>query len=136
MRSRSVLALAAGLLLIVCVAFSQDFPMRSGTLNAAAMGTVHAKVDKNGNLAITLDAKHLAPADRLAPAHSNYVVWIQATDKQPEEVGVLSVDPTKETATISTTVPYHQFDIFVTAEDNPKPTSPSSDEALRGVVQK
>jgi hypothetical protein len=39
-------------------------------------------------------------------------------------------------ASFKTAVPYHNFDIFVTAEDNAKPDSPSSTEALRASVQK
>jgi hypothetical protein len=35
-----------------------------------------------------------------------------------------------------TKTPYKSFDIFVTAEDNPKPDSPSGTEVLRGTVQK
>jgi hypothetical protein len=110
--------------------------MRSGQSNPAAMGVVKTKTDHNGNIVVALEAKHLAPPDRLTPSHSTYVVWIQPENKPPQELGVLTVDPTKETATLETTVPYHRFDIFVTAEDNPKPASPSSDEVLRGVVQK
>jgi hypothetical protein len=33
-------------------------------------------------------------------------------------------------------VPYHNFDIVVTAEDTAKPTTPSSTEVLRASVQK
>jgi hypothetical protein len=37
---------------------------------------------------------------------------------------------------LRTKTPYHSFDLFVTAEDNPQPASPSSAEVLRGSVQK
>jgi hypothetical protein len=39
-------------------------------------------------------------------------------------------------ASFKTSVPYHNFDVIVTAEDNAKPDTPSSTEVLRGSVQK
>ena len=139
MKSRSVLMLAAtvGLVLAFFVAASADqFRMRAGESNPAAMGVIHVNTDRNGNLAIELESKHLGPPDRLTPPHSVYVVWAQAAGKPPEVIGQLRVNKDDMAASFKTSVPYHNFDIFVTAEDNAKPDFPSGTEVLRGSVQK
>ena len=90
----------------------------------------------NGNLAIEVESKHLAPPDRLSPPHSTYVVWVQPAGKPAEVIGQLRVNTDDMAASFKTSVPYHNFDIIVTAEDNAKPDSPSGTEVLRGSVQK
>jgi hypothetical protein len=115
---------------------TDKFPMRNSSIDPAATAVVHADTDRNGNVQLVLDAKHLAPPDRLTPAHSVYVVWIQAPGKSPEELGVLRVNTDDMAASFKGETPYKSFDIFVTAEDNPKPEAPSGTEVLRGTVQK
>jgi len=139
MKSRSVLTLVAAVVLVLAfsVAASADqFRMRAGESNPAAMGVIHVNTDRNGNLAIELESKHLAPPDRLSPPHSVYVVWAQTAGRQPEVLGQLRVNPQDMAASFKTSVPYHNFDIFVTAEDSARPDSPSGTEVLRGSVQK
>ena len=126
----------AGVLAFYVAAFADEFRMRAGESNPAAMGVVHANTDRNGNLAIELESKHLAPPDRLSTPHSVHVVWVQPAGKQPEVLGQLRVNPYDMDASFKTSVPYHNFDIFVTAEDNAKPDVPSGTEVLRGSVQK
>jgi hypothetical protein len=83
-----------------------------------------------------VESKHLAPPDRLSPPHSTYVVWVQPAGKPAEVIGQLRVNTDDMAASFKTSVPYHNFDIIVTAEDNAKPDSPSGTEVLRGSVQK
>ncbi|MBV9073389.1 MAG: hypothetical protein JOZ10_07150 [Acidobacteria bacterium] len=131
-----MLTLLGAVLLFVSAALADQFKMRAGESNPAAMGIVHVNTDRNGNLELELDAKHLAPPDRLTPAHSSYVVWIQPSGKSAEVLGQLRVNNKDEAASFKTSVPYHNFDVFVTAEDNPKPDMPGSIEVLRASVQK
>ena len=137
MKSRSVLMLVAAVVIVFsAVASGDQFRMRAGESNPAAMGIIHANTDRNGNMLIELEAKHLAPPDRLTPPHTVYVVWAQAAGKPPEVIGQLRVNAQDMAASFKTSVPYHNFDIFVTAEDNAKPDSPSGTEVLRGSIQK
>jgi hypothetical protein len=126
----------ATIFILSTFAFADKFPMRNSSVDPAATAVVHANSDRNGNLDITLDARHLAPPDRLTPPHSVYVIWIQAPNKSPEELGVLRVNTDDMAGSFRTKTPYKSFDIFVTAEDNPKPDTPSGTEVLRGTVQK
>jgi hypothetical protein len=132
-----MLTLVAAVVLVFAAAASADqFRMRAGESNPAATGVIHANTDRNGNLSIEMEAKHLAPPDRLSPPHSTYVVWVQPAGKPAEPMGELRVNKDDMAASFKTSVPYHNFDIFVTAEDNPKPDTPSGPEVLRASVQK
>ena len=134
--SKTLMLIAAAVLLFVTAAVADQFKMRAGESNPAAMGVVHVNTERNGNLALEVEAKHLAPPDRLSPAHSNYIVWVQPSGQQPQMLGELRVNTQDEAASFKTSVPYHNFDIVVTAEDTAKPTTPSSTEVLRASVQK
>lgn len=137
MKSRKMLMLVAAVVLVFAASASADqFRMRAGESNPAATGVIHANSDRNGNLSIEMEAKHLAPPDRLSPPHSTYVVWVQPAGKPAEVMGELRVNKDDMAASFKTSVPYHNFDIFVTAEDNPKPDAPSGTEVLRASVQK
>src|SRR5437588_4582232 len=137
MKSGKALTLVVAVVLVFVAAASADkFRMRAGESNPAAVGVVHANSDRNGNVAIELEAKHLAPPNRLNPPHSTYVVWAQPAGKPAEELGELRVNSDDMAASFKTTGPYHNFDIFVTAEDSPKPDAPSGPEVLRASVQK
>ena len=136
MTRAGVLALATIFILSAFALATDKFPMRNSSIDPAAVAVVHANSDRNGNVQIEMEAKHLAPPDRLTPAHSVYVVWIQAPGKSPEELGVLRVNSEDMAASFKGETPYKSFDIFVTAEDNPKPETPSGTEVLRGTVQK
>lgn len=137
MKSRKALTLVGAVVIVFAAAASADqFRMRAGESNPAAMGVVHVNTDRNGNLTVEMEAKHLAPPDRLSPPHSTYVVWVQPAGKPAEVMGELRVNKEDMGASFKTSVPYHNFDIFVTAEDNAKPDTPSSTEVLRTSVQK
>jgi hypothetical protein len=136
MKRGGVLAIIAALLVLVSVAMADEFKLRNSELNPAATAVAHVNTDRNGNLEVNLQVEHIAPPDRLNPAHSVYVVWMQAPNKQPEMLGLMRVNTDDMAASLKTKVPYHSFDIFVTAEDNNHPDSPSGPEVLRGSIQK
>jgi hypothetical protein len=81
-----------------------------------------------------LKVEHLAPPSNLQPAKQVYVVWVQAPGQQPENKGVLKVNENLE-GSIKMITPYKSFDVFVTAEDTPSVTQPSTMEMLRGSIQ-
>jgi hypothetical protein len=117
---------------IVALADTQA-KLRNGDLTPAADGYVKAGHDRNGNTDFHISVHHLAEPSQLTPAKANYVVWIQRPGQPPENAGVLKVNDKLE-GTFDSATPYKQFDLFVTAEDNPKAQMPSSMEVLRGVV--
>lgn len=100
---------------------SPDLPAASGT-----MGVSH---DTSGTTYINLQVKHLARPDALHPAKAAFVVWVQPTGEPPQNHGVLQVNDKLE-VTYSTTVHTNNFDVFVTAEDNPNAMSPTGSHLL------
>src|SRR6202012_1275114 len=101
--------------------------LRNSELTPAADGYVKAGHDRNGNTSYHISVHHLATPTELTPAKSNYVVWIQRPGQAPENAGVLKVNDKLE-GTFESATPYKEFDIFVTAEDNPRAEMPSSME--------
>jgi hypothetical protein len=65
----------------------------------------------------------------LHPAKTAYVVWVQPTGEPPQNHGVLAINDKLE-VTYSTTVKTNNFDVFVTAEDNPNASTPTGPHLL------
>jgi hypothetical protein len=86
--------------------------------------------DRNKNVRVTLEVRHLAKPQSLAPAKDTYVVWIQPEGQEANNVGVLRVNDELK-GDFRTTTPYKKFDLFVTAEDSPTVSSPSGTEIMR-----
>lgn len=127
---RRCLALTVFLLLVALFGWGQE--MRQLTVSPAlpaASGTMGISHDTSGTTYISLQAKHLAPPDALHPAKAAYVVWVQPPGEPPQNHGVLQVN-SKEEATYSTTTKDRNFEVFVTAEDNPHATSPTGPHLL------
>ena len=130
---RAAFALALTVLFLTA-AWASDFTLQPGTVVPGAQGVAKLDHDANGNAVISVEAKHLAPPSSLTPPKSYYIVWIQPRDAQPQMAGVLSVDPTKEDGAFKTATPYKNFEVLVTAEDNPRPESPSGVQILKGTI--
>jgi hypothetical protein len=61
------------------------------------------------------------------------VVWLKPSQGHPVNIGVLTPDK-NENAKLETTTPFTNFEVMVTAEATPQPTSPSSHEVLNAMV--
>ena len=135
MKTRVFSMLVLLLALSTLVWADDDFKLTAGPMVPAAQGKVSIDHDRNGNDVVKMSVKHMAQPSALTPAKVNYVVWIQARGKDPENHGILRINENDAAASFSTTTPYKTFDVFVTAEDTPNPTSPGGPEVLRGTVQ-
>jgi hypothetical protein len=100
----------------------------------AAAGKAHLSKDKNGNLKLKVEVFHLAKPGALSPGKQTYVVWTQARDKAPENRGELMVND-KLQGHFEETVRNEDFEVFVTAEDNPKVDIPSEPKLMKGNLQ-
>ncbi len=95
----------------------------------AASGSMGVSHDTSGTTYINLQVKHLASSDTLHPAKAAYVVWVQPPGQPPENHGVLQVND-KEEAKYFTTTRERNFEVFVTAEDNPRAPRPRGTRLL------
>lgn len=136
MNMRLVTAMAALLfsLCLACTASASEVRLIADSSVPGAVGKAHLGKDKNGNLRLKLDVYHLAKPSALTPAKETYVVWIEARGKSAENQGQLQVNKKLEGKFENTTA-YEDFDIFVTAEDNPRVESPSEPKVLKGTMQ-
>jgi hypothetical protein len=104
--------------------------MKTSSTVPAAEGRAILDHDRNKNVQVTLEVRHLAKPQSLAPAKDTYVVWIQPEGQEANNVGVLRVNDELK-GDFRTTTPYKKFDLFVTAEDSPTVSSPSGTEIMR-----
>jgi hypothetical protein len=122
------------ILTLTTFALARDVRLTASSVVPAAQGKVDIDKDQNGNFKIKLEIHHLAKPANLSPAATNYVVWIQARDKAPENQGLLKVNNDLD-GKFETTTRYEAFDVFVTAENDPNASLPRGAEVLRGTVQ-
>jgi hypothetical protein len=128
---RVVLSLITAAVLIATPAMAEKkVDMKTSSTVPAAEGRAILEHDRNKNVQVTLEVRHLAKPQSLAPAKGTYVVWIQPEGQEANNVGVLRVNDELK-GDFRTTTPYKKFDLFVTAEDSPTVSSPSGTEIMR-----
>jgi hypothetical protein len=122
------LALWAG-----CATFTQ--PLQSGETTLGAEGTVHAVTGANGNTQLTLKVKHLAPASKVSPGATGYIVWVQPRGGPPQNVGSMKLSENLE-GSMETTTPHHRFTVLVTAEPGPQASQPTTAPVFTSEVER
>ena len=95
----------------------------------AATGKVDVGHDDNGTT-YDLKVRHLAKPQNLTPPETAYVVWVQRPGLEAQNAGVLTVNDDLNGEFRGTT-PYKSFDLFVTAEPNPRASLPSGPRVLQ-----
>ncbi len=124
----------AMLLALTGLAHARDIRLTADPSVPAAVGKAELNHDRNGNLQLKIEVKHLAKPTALTPSKQVYVVWIQGRGKEPEKQGQLKVNDNLE-GSFEGSTPYPMFDIFITAEDSPAATTPSGPQLLKGSMQ-
>ena len=119
---------------MICTAVASDQRMIADASVPAASGKAHLDKDRNGNLKLKLDVDHLAKPGALTPTRQSYVVWIEPRGKEPQNLGQLKVNNNLQ-GSFEATVPRQDFEVFVTAEDNPAAQMPSEPKLLRAEIQ-
>jgi hypothetical protein len=112
---------------------AKDVPLNNDSTVPGATGKVAVGKDKNGNVKFTVEVRHLAQPASLTPAKEVYVVWVQARDGQPENVGKLEVNKNLE-GKLEAPTSHQQFDVFITGEDAQNVQTPSGPQLLHGTV--
>jgi hypothetical protein len=130
MRKRALASILGGLSLAVGCSTTHTVPLQTSDVSPASDGQVKVK-PQGPNTALTVDVKHLAPPDRIAPDAVTYVVWIRPLNarSQPQNVGSLTLDKNRE-GKLQTMTPYRTFELFVTAESSSVADTPSGDRLL------
>lgn len=108
-------------------------PMLASPQTPAAEGKVAAQPAANGNTKLTVEVKHLAYPEKVAPGAKVYVVWVQPQGAAPQNVGALQVDRDL-VGHLETVTAYPSFEVFVTAEESPGATMPRGPRVLNAVI--
>jgi hypothetical protein len=103
-----------------CSTMDRAMGMQTWTLNTsdsvqAATGKVLVGSEKDGNTKVKIEVQHLAPPATVDDGSKAYVVWLQPTGGDPQNVGVLKVGKDLK-AELETRTPFKQFQVIVTAE--------------------
>jgi hypothetical protein len=114
------------------IAFAKKFPLTADASVPAARGQVDVGKDKNGNTEV--EVKYLAPPENLTPPKSSYIVWFQERGGEPTVQGQLRMNK-KLNGSFKTTTPLKTFDVFITAESEGTPKTPTGPQVLRASVQ-
>jgi hypothetical protein len=137
MKTKSLLLLLifvfAGLLMSTAI-IAKTFPLTSSPAVPAAAGTVDIHKDKNGNTEVTIKAEHLAQPALLTPPASAYVVWFQESGQPAMNQGQFKVEKSLKSE-FKTTTPMKNFDLFVTAENDPLTKFPAGVSVLKTKIQ-
>jgi hypothetical protein len=108
--------------------------MTAASIVPGARAEVAIGKDKNGNTRLKMTVQHLANLENLTPRASAYVVWLQERGGNSENRGQLKVNKNLK-AIFVTVTPLKSFDVFVTAEQDPRTDGPSGQEVLRATIQ-
>lgn len=100
----------------------KNIAFQNSTIVPAAQGKVSIKKDNNSNYSIKIKISNLAEVNRLQPAKSVYVVWMETGDTKMKNIGQIKSDTgfmsSKLKASFETVTSFQPSKIFITAEDN------------------
>ena len=100
----------------------------------AAQDTVNVGAEKDGNRTVEVRVEHLSPPERAAPGARSYVVWVvPRSGGVPQNMGALTLQEDLG-GVLKTTTSYREFEILVTAEENPGATKPSARNVMHASV--
>lgn len=129
-------ALGLVLTLAACGSGPPTVRMTTNPSIPGAQGTVKYSVTDNGNTAIELEVRHLAPPEQVEPGATTYVAWARAPGQDtPQNLGALRVDEDLR-GTLETVTPMQSFDLYITAESSPTASAPTNRELLTASIQR
>jgi hypothetical protein len=103
----------------------------------AAKGELKIKEGDNGNTALSVNVKYLAPPEKIAPNATTYVVWAKPRtgDMRPQNLGALRVNDDRE-GSLETVTPLKNFEVIVTPEPSTTVSAPTHSPVFNGIVQR
>src|ERR1700730_3198445 len=134
MKGKLLLAISIVTLFAAVSLSAKSFPLAAGPTNPAATGKVGIGNDKNGNIEVTIKTEHLAKPAMLTPPANTYVVWFKDPSGEAINQGQLKVGD-KLKGKFKTTTHLQNFEVFITAENDPNTKVPSDRVVLKGNVQ-
>lgn len=120
--TKTTFFLLATTVLVMLSSCSKKMMFSSSNVVPAAVGSVKVKTDKNKNHSIQVKVTHLAPASKLSPPKSTYVVWMVTENNGTKNIGQLkssgSLLSKALKGSLSTVTSFDPRNFFITAEDD------------------
>lgn len=113
---------------------STEQTMHASSSSPAAQGTVKTSVADNGNTALSVRVKHLAPPSKMVPDATVYVVWIKPGDAAIQNVGALTLNENLE-GRLDTVTPHRRFTVSVTPEPGGRGAQPTHEAVFTSSVE-
>lgn len=130
LKKMSVVTLSGFALFLSGCSSTRELKMTSTSDTPAARGTIKATETEGNNTQLEVSVHHLAPAQKIAPGSSTYVVWIQPSDgTAPKNVGAMTVNSNLE-GKLTTITPYRNMSVFITPERIATTSYPTGDRIL------
>jgi hypothetical protein len=121
-----ILAASAGIALLAGCAHKVS--VEGSSMLPAAVADAKIK-SGDANSELTLKVQYMAPPQLLDPPRELYYVWAETARGEVAPLGRLHVGNDRS-GELKATVPYEEFRILVTAENDPFPSSPSKPAVL------
>lgn len=129
-----VVLVGAAVTAIAIASWATKYHLTASSLIPGATGDVDAHVDKNGNTSVELKVEHMAEPGQLSPPVTAYVVWFQQSNSTPDKEGELKVGSDRK-GEFKTSTPFRNFEIRITAENDPMTKNMSGPVVMRATVQ-
>jgi len=107
--------------------------MTSASDVPASEGTVKATLGANGNTNLYIRVKHLAPAFKVRPGATVYIVWLQRPGEAIQNIGALTLTDNLE-GSLNTETPYRRFTITITPEPSRQVEQPTHEPVFKSEV--
>ena len=109
--------------------------MTTSARTPAGAATIRTSSTSNGNTALFLQVRNLAPPSRVAEDATIYMVWLQPPNGTIQGVGALTLDRDLS-GTLNTETPYRAFKVIVTPEPNSQVEQPTHEPVLSSEVDR
>ncbi|MDH3201830.1 MAG: hypothetical protein OEM15_13125 [Myxococcales bacterium] len=116
-------------LFAVLAVASCNRPADYAIVGSADVPSVHGdvrieKID-GGQLLFTVQLDELPPPSQIEPGLTDYVLWFVVVGEDPQRAIVLEYDAEARVGRASVATSLRDFEMQVTAENNPEPNTPS-----------
>jgi hypothetical protein len=121
-KNGTIFAAIAGIFAILSLSScAKKMVFSSSPIVPAATGFAKITKDKNENYHIEVEVRNLAPADKLSPPRSTYIVWAETVSNGVKNIGKINTDSglfSKQLkASLNANIAFEPKYIFITAED-------------------
>lgn len=108
-------------------------PLQRAQTVPAATGQIEAAKTGQGNTKLEVEVEHLAPPQNVAPGAQVYIVWAQAKDAPPQNVGAMMLDKDLK-GKLETVTPLDTFHVSITPEASPNAQTPTNEPIMSADV--